>query len=421
MTKDPTFYFATYCSSSNSSNSTSASSLLSLWPSEHTEVDSNYSWTTIERDRATYRSIIAATNSHPPHTLPIQQSLTCQQYTTIDYTVFCYFLIGIVVLFTCLCGFIYIQQNVVLKQPPPAHPHDFHEEDINDLETIPAATTMPTINIDRISRYDDDSLLNTQRQGANEMNHLMSTTLEDDPVVATTTSSYSSPSSTEVAGIGIVASTPASSFITVFRYVYGPTGGIFITFCITLGLFPSWTAGLRSIYECDANDNTESSHSYSLLTRYSNDLYVPFTFVLFNVGDLLGRIMSTTLWFQLTATTSSDISKKLLFYACTRLVFFPLLLICPTSMHRSFGLTVHSDVYSLVVQLLFAMSNGYIIATSFTQAPKLLLNVEGHQQQEKMSEILSCAVNFGLFAGSLLSLLVSQLSTTVIPNDTHSV
>ena len=35
---------------------------------------------------------------------------------------------------------------------------------------------------------------------ANEMNHLMSTTLEDDPVVATTTSSYSSPSSTSISG-----------------------------------------------------------------------------------------------------------------------------------------------------------------------------------------------------------------------------
>jgi hypothetical protein len=124
--------------------------------------------------------------------------------------------------------------------------------------------------------------------------------------------------------------------------------------------------------------------------------------------------MSTTLRFGMTATTPSVVSNQLLIYAGLRLIFFPLLLLCPTSTNTSFGLTVHSDAYSLVVQLLFAISNGYVIATSFTQAPQLLQHVDGHQpqQQERMSEILSCAVNFGLFAGSLLSLLVSQLATS---------
>jgi hypothetical protein len=253
------------------------------------------------------------------------------------------------------------------------------------------------------------------------MNHLMPTTTTIDTTTSAMTSSSLSSSSLSVAAV--FTTTSPSSFVHVIQCIYGPTGGIFLTFCITLGLFPSWTTELHSIYECHNDDN--STNSYSLLTRYANDLYIPLTFVLFNVGDLFGRIIATTSRFQMTAgatrSSASTVSQKILYLAGLRLVFFPLLLICPTTMDSVvFGLTIHSDFYSFMIQLLFAMTNGYIIATSFAQAPKLLLlvqhDVEGQQQQqERMSEILSCAVNFGLFSGSILSLLVTHVTTSTIP------
>ena len=399
ITKDPKIYHTTHCSNSSSNkNNSTRTSALSPWPSEwSTKYDSNYSGNNIDSYTVNDHSIIATISSNQPNELLVHPSPTCQRYTTIDYAVFCYFSIGILILFLGLCGSMYIQQNIVLKHQSTSHPQYIQQEYSTDEETVPteissySTTPIPIIDASVDCRYDNQYVL--------KLNYLVPSTDKDE----VTTTHSSSPSSE----IRTQTSPQTSSFWNVFRHVYGPTGGIFITFCITLGLFPSWTSGLRSINECHGIDpNSGISQYYSLFTRYSNDLYIPFTFLLFNVGDLLGRIMSTTVWFQMTSTTASGVSQKVLLYACMRLVFFPLLLICPTSMNQIFGLTVHSDVYSFAVQLLFAMSNGYIIATSFTLTPKLLLHVEGHQQQERMSEILSCAVNFGLFAGSLLSLVV---------------
>jgi hypothetical protein len=409
MTKDPISYYTTNCNNSNTSNTTS----LSLWGSY---------------DAEQYRSIIATTERNIQYDLLVEQSSTCQQYTTIDYAVFCYFLIAILILLLCLCGFMYIQR-VLISQTSTNMSDMASSVAIHDHVETPAVATGTTtttipIHCNHNEHEPDHLLYHRQSMMTNEMNHLMpttttTTTTTTNDITTSAMASLSLSSSSPVAAATVFTASP-SSFVYVFQCIYGPTGGIFLTFCITLGLFPSWTTELRSIYECH---NDYDSNAYSLLTRYANDLYIPFTFVLFNVGDLFGRIIATTSRFQMTTTTTtsrssaSNVSNKILHLAGLRLVFFPLLLICSTSMDSIvFGLTIHSDVYSFMIQLLFAMTNGYIIATSFAQAPKLLLlvqhDVEGQQQQERMSEILSCAVNFGLFSGSILSLLVTHVTTT---------
>lgn len=367
-----------------------------------------------------YRSTIVATNTNPQNGQRIEQSpLSCQSYTAVDYAVFFYFLIGILMLLLCLSGFLYIQQYLIKKLPTPEQqsmPEPNESISLHDIgETTEMSRTHPatTHANDTINEREDDYTIHNRQQMTNEMNSSMPT--NEDALIPMSEVALHTPVSSSSAS----TSSP-SSFINVLRCVYGPTGGIFLTFCITLGLFPSWTSGLRSIYDCRSNNHKRTSPD-SLLTRYSNDLYIPFTFVLFNVGDLLGRFMSSMSWFQMTAEPPASaptiVSKKLFYYSSVRLVFFPLIFMCPTSIESvRIGWTVHSDVYSMIVQLLFAMTNGYVIATSFAQAPKLLLAVqqevvEGQQQQERMSEILSCAVNVGLFSGSIISLLIAQLTS----------
>ena len=452
MTKDPNNYYTTHCHNNNYNTTDQHQSNNNTF-----KTSSWKSYDATAEDRSMMITTTDDTSSLPFQyeiLLPVvveqqsqqQSNTTCQPYTTIDYAVFGYFLIATLILLLCLCGFMYIQQRILtISQTTPATNNnilssenlesslairDQHDE----TAVIPSepATTTTTIQLQHIHNNNNNNeqqepadhlLLYPRRRRSstnNEMNQLImpATVSRGD---ATTTGTSTQPA------VEMTTSSPSSStFLHVLQCVYGPTGGIFITFCITLGLFPSWTTELRSIYECHVNDNDDGnrSHSYSLFLRYANDLYIPLTFVLFNVGDLLGRILSTTSRFQMTAvaattTTSSSaaVSKKLLYLAGWRLIFFPLLFLCPSLKDLDvFGLTINSDVYSFMVQLLFAITNGYIIATSFAQAPKLLSiqlhydEVKGQQQKERMSEILSCAVNFGLLSGSVLSLLVTHVT-----------
>jgi equilibrative nucleoside transporter 1/2/3 len=181
--------------------------------------------------------------------------------------------------------------------------------------------------------------------------------------------------------------------IAVWSVVKGPATCIFLTFVVTLALFPGWTSSLRSARQCH-----ESS-------RLVNDLYTPFTFVLFNVGDLTGRVLSAKLPWK----RWHHVSLKLVVGALLRFAFFPSLFLCVGSNKNAFhDIQIDSDLYSMTVQILFAISNGFLVTTAFVHAPSLL--PRSTHVQERSSELLTFAVAFGLLSGSLFSYPVSKLS-----------
>lgn len=181
---------------------------------------------------------------------------------------------------------------------------------------------------------------------------------------------------------------------SVWKQVQEPVICIFLTFFVTLSLFPGLTSALYSVRRC---------HSQY---RIFNDLYVPFGFVLFNIGDLSGRLLFSR--FSLTGVR--NLSTKLVVASCLRCVFFPLLFICNggNHIHGDSSWRVPSDLYSCLVQLSLAVSNGYLLSAAFALAPSLV--PQDVRKQEHMSKLLSAAVAFGLFFGSLLSFPVSTLA-----------
>jgi equilibrative nucleoside transporter 1/2/3 len=179
--------------------------------------------------------------------------------------------------------------------------------------------------------------------------------------------------------------------VAVFSAIKGPATCIFLTFTVTLCLFPSWLSQLRSSHECETH------------FRLSNDLYVPFSFVVFNLGDLAGRLMSE----KVPVERLRHMSLKLVIAAACRVVFFPLLLFCVSEASDRHMMTIESDFYSLVVQFLFAFTNGILLSCSFMYAPHLVAHNTG--MQERASEMMTFAVYFGLLSGSLLSFPFSQL------------
>ena len=146
-----------------------------------------------------------------------------------------------------------------------------------------------------------------------------------------------------------------------------------------------------------------SSHECRSHARFANDLYVPFSFVVFNAGDLAGRIVSE----RVPVETVSNFSRKLNVAAISRLAFFPLLLLCVSDSAERHATQIQSDAYSFLVQFSFAFTNGILVSCSFVHGLGLAARTAG--MQERASKMLTFAVYFGLLSGSMLSFPVSRL------------
>ena len=170
---------------------------------------------------------------------------------------------------------------------------------------------------------------------------------------------------------------------TVWEAVQGPATCIFLTFFVTLAVFPGWTTELISVRQCEST------------SRLANDLYVPGTFVLFNLGDFCGRLLSSR------APARGLVSASIL-----RVLFVPLLFLCTS---REGSSAIHSDGFSNMVQFLLALTNGALVSKAFCVAPQLVPPAH----HERMSEYLTLSVALGLLAGSLCSYWVVELGKLV--------
>jgi uncharacterized integral membrane protein len=192
------------------------------------------------------------------------------------------------------------------------------------------------------------------------------------------------------------ASAPSSGETSaVWHLIWAPALSCFLVFAVTLSLFPAWTAQIQSTQQCQTT------------SRWRNDLFTPLSFVLFNVGDLAGRLLSS----RVPLGTAPHRSRNLVRCAALRFLFYILLYICPsassTSTARSW-MVVHNDLYTILVLLLFALSNGYIVSTAFCHAPSLMASLPD-RQKERMAEILNLSLSVGLLVGSFLSFPVTAL------------
>jgi hypothetical protein len=183
---------------------------------------------------------------------------------------------------------------------------------------------------------------------------------------------------------------------SVFFAIKGPVTCVFLTFTVTLTLFPSYISDLKSSHECENH------------FRLYNDLYVPFSFVLFNVGDLIGRILAE----YIPVDRIKNFSRKLVACAILRIALVPLFLMCLTTTGKDNSMVIRNDLFSLSVQLLFAITNGLFVSTSFMWSPQLVGTTTS--LQERASETMTLALYFGLLCGSFLAFPFMQLATRVL-------
>jgi len=273
----------------------------------------------------------------------------CLPYTKVDWASFAYFLLGSLVLGACIIGYNEIdkyQQLICCNDYEPVQDIQGDME-IDSPRFIPDFPSSRTAHVKTSSTADSTDDLNS-----------------------------------------------ATLTAPVWKLVKGPATSIFFAFVVTLAIFPAWTSTLKSIRQC------KSQHA---LSRVFNDLYIPGTFVIFNVGDLTGRLLVE----RAPLTNGNEVSTKLVLFAVSRSTFFGFFLLCAAS--KSAFHAISSDLYSLIVQFALAVSNGALVSAAFMHTSKLIPN--NAEMQERSSEMLTFALSLGLLCGSLLSFCYTNLAS----------
>jgi hypothetical protein len=180
----------------------------------------------------------------------------------------------------------------------------------------------------------------------------------------------------------INANSSFSTISRVFRIVLIPALSVFFVFVVSLAIFPSLIVLIVSEKKC-----TDSG-------RFYNDLFIPFLFVMFNLFDLIGRISAA---YYSACFTPTNVWMG----ALSRLIFFPLFLLCNISGSNNHVLFKY-DIFPISFTILLAFTNGYFSNLSMMFGPSLTNPTDGSLAGTIMIFMLTA----GLLAGSLLSFLV---------------
>ncbi|KAK6358418.1 hypothetical protein TWF730_007752 [Orbilia blumenaviensis] len=166
-----------------------------------------------------------------------------------------------------------------------------------------------------------------------------------------------------------------------------PAYTIFFTFALTM-VFPVFTQATLSVNYPPAESSSSSS---SVLSR--PEVFIPFSFLVWNSGDLLGRIASG---FPTLACTNPTI---LAIASTARVVYLPLYLMGNI---KGRGAKVKSDFFYELVQFTFGLSNGYVGSNTMMVGPQLVVE----EESAAAGGFMGLCLVAGLAVGSLASFLL---------------
>jgi equilibrative nucleoside transporter 1/2/3 len=172
----------------------------------------------------------------------------------------------------------------------------------------------------------------------------------------------------------------------IFNLIKTPALSVWFTFVVTIGLFPSITVLIESEDKCSSS------------SRFSNDLFVPFMFLLFNVFDLVGRLLAQHV--------KLFTEKNIWIPVVLRVIYFPLFLLCNVS-GSQFKAVFVSDAWPIIFMITFSLSNGYLASLCMMLSPQLVKSTD----MQLTGTMMIFFLTVGLFGGagvSFISLLVSN-------------
>ncbi|KAF3938200.1 hypothetical protein ABW19_dt0202963 [Dactylella cylindrospora] len=160
----------------------------------------------------------------------------------------------------------------------------------------------------------------------------------------------SHPATDELAESEAVEPKRGTSLLHLFKRLPLPAYTIFFTFALTM-VFPVFTQATISV----------NPSSTSILSR--PEVFIPLSFLIWNTGDLVGRVLCG--FPKLTCTNTVILAVG----ASLRVVYLPLYYLCNI---KGGGAKVDSDLFYWLVQITFGLTNGYIGSNAMMVAPTLV-------------------------------------------------
>jgi len=183
----------------------------------------------------------------------------------------------------------------------------------------------------------------------------------------------------------------------VFRTisVYGIS--VFLIFTVTLACFPAITVLVKSS-SLPLTPFNEEDYPWGI------KFFIPVCcFVLFNVGDWLGRFSAEMIQWPRPGRFGMFLVLAL---SLLRIAFIPLFMFCDIPVKREFTTTVFdNEAFYIIFMSLFSLSNGYLSCICMMSAPQLCKGSEAQTASSMMVALLG----LGLGTGSLMSYPIKSL------------
>ncbi|GMF02286.1 unnamed protein product [[Candida] boidinii] len=164
---------------------------------------------------------------------------------------------------------------------------------------------------------------------------------------------------------------------------------IFLTFAITL-IFPVFASTVESVNLKD----------HPLTVIYSKSVFIPLAYLIWNLGDLIGRIACAYPFFTLESQYT------MLIYSVLRLLFIPFFMNCNIKDRQTGWIICQSDLVYMLLQFFFGFSNGQIFSSCFMNVGKF---VDTEKEKKAAAGFTAVFLSVGLAFGSVLSYLFVYL------------
>lgn len=171
----------------------------------------------------------------------------------------------------------------------------------------------------------------------------------------------------------------------LFRKLHWLAGAVFMCFAVAM-FFPVFTAKIPSTNEGGR--------------MFDAEVFIPLAFFAWNLGDLLGRVVTVGQW---NAVVRTRMPSLLFVVSVARAAFLPLYLLCNI---RGRGAVVPSDFfYLVVVQFPFGLTNGWLASNSMIGATEWV----EEDEREAAGGFMGLSLVSGLAVGSLLSFTAARV------------
>ncbi|CAL4062972.1 unnamed protein product [Meganyctiphanes norvegica] len=169
-----------------------------------------------------------------------------------------------------------------------------------------------------------------------------------------------------------------SNYIHVFKKIWKLALNVCFVYVVTLSIYP--VIGVKII---------SSTTNPVWAKKYFQPVS---TFLLFNVGDLIGR-QTAGIW-----AWPRNNSKTLYIITFLRIFFIPLFLGCNNDYKSIYSYFHHDSIY-MILMILFSVSNGHLTSLCMIYGPSSVSGLE----TEKAGAIMAASLGLGLLLGGIIS------------------